>query len=152
MQAGSRYFPYDSRYWSKKVNRAALRYEIAVCIRTGDIVWINGPYPAGCCNDLTIFYDKLVHKIPDGEMVEADKGYPHPKVRTADNFVSFADKKAKGKARNRHEHVNGLYKDFGILRQLYRHDRKRHMKNMGAITTILQVSFDEGQEPWQVKY
>ena len=35
--------------------KSALRYEIGVCIIGGDLVWIQGPYPAGRFNDIASF-------------------------------------------------------------------------------------------------
>lgn len=150
---GAGYLPYDPRFKSHKFGAAALRYEVCVCIRTGDIVWVNGPYPAGCCHDITIYKRKLRQMIPDGEMIEADKGYIGcDKIRTPHDFVSKADRRAKAKARARHEHVNGIMKQFGVLRQTFRHRITFHHHCFAAVATLVQMSFDAGEEPWQVKY
>jgi len=37
--------PVDPKWYSHKLNRAAVRYELAIAIHTGWIVWVNGPYP-----------------------------------------------------------------------------------------------------------
>ena len=64
-----------SKVWfSHKFKSAGLRYEVAIAIQTGHVVWTNGPYPAGW-SDLKIFRDKLKKKLKNGERVEADKGY-----------------------------------------------------------------------------
>jgi len=39
--------PFNPDYYSHKFNHAGLRYEIGICIVTGWIVWINGPFPCG---------------------------------------------------------------------------------------------------------
>ena len=41
--------------YSYKFKKPGLRYEVALCLKTGDIVWINGPYEPGIWNDLQIF-------------------------------------------------------------------------------------------------
>ena len=64
-----------SKFYSHKFKKSALRYEVAVCILTGDIVWINGPYPAGRWSDITIFCNNLIHELDKNERVEADNGY-----------------------------------------------------------------------------
>ena len=53
---------------------------MGLCILTGDIVWINGPYAPGLYNDLQIFWDSLVSQLEPNERVEADDGYKgeHP--------------------------------------------------------------------------
>ena len=67
--------PFSKKWYSHKFKKAGLRYEVAVNIKTGDIVWINGPFPCGSWNDIKIFRCNLKLLIPPGEMVEADKGW-----------------------------------------------------------------------------
>jgi hypothetical protein len=64
----------------KKFRKSALRYEVALCILTGDIVLINGSYEAGMWNAISIFRDALVSNLEEHERVEADDGYigEHP--------------------------------------------------------------------------
>ena len=38
---------FDKAWWSHKFNGPVVRYEIAVSIQTGWIVWVNSPYLAG---------------------------------------------------------------------------------------------------------
>lgn len=63
---------FSSHKFKKK---SGLRYEIALCIQTGDCVWVNGPYPCGGYPDITIFRDSLIYNLGDGERCEADDGY-----------------------------------------------------------------------------
>jgi hypothetical protein len=52
-----------------------LKYEVAVCIKTGHIFWINGRFIASI-NDSTIFRSHgLEHAITAEEGVEVDAGY-----------------------------------------------------------------------------
>lgn len=37
--------PFWSGWFSHKFKGPGVRYEVAVCIKTGDVVWINGPFP-----------------------------------------------------------------------------------------------------------
>ena len=55
----------------KYSGKSALRYEIGVSILRGDLVWINGPYPAGAWTDIKIFNKVLRHFLEEGERVEA---------------------------------------------------------------------------------
>lgn len=66
--------PYSRKWYSHKFKGPGLRYEIAMSIQSGDIVWCNGPYPAGW-SDLKIARDALVFQLEPGEMVCADGGY-----------------------------------------------------------------------------
>jgi hypothetical protein len=100
--------PFSTKWYSHKFGAAGLRYEVAVCIQTGDIVWIHGPFPCGAWPDIKIFRNRLKQALAHGEKVEADNGYRGERgtVRTADDYVSQVDKKAKQRARARHETVN----------------------------------------------
>ena len=66
---------YGEPFYSYKFCRSGLRYEVALCIKTGDIVWVNGPYAPGEKNDLQIFRDCLMGHLNPNERVEADDGY-----------------------------------------------------------------------------
>ena len=65
-------------FWSYKFKKCGFRYEVALCIKTGWICWLNGPYAPGIWNDQMIFGDALAYELEEGERVEADDGYePH---------------------------------------------------------------------------
>jgi hypothetical protein len=67
--------PFSSGWHSKKFNGPGLWYEIAISIRSGDAVWIHGPFPCGHWPDIKIFRDALINGLDEREKVEADKGY-----------------------------------------------------------------------------
>ena len=52
--------------------KSGLRYEVAICFLTGNVVWINGPFPCGRYNDILIFRISLMSHLTDRERVEAD--------------------------------------------------------------------------------
>ena len=68
-------FEYGRKFFSHKNKKSALRYEIALNIITGDIVWINGHFLAGKYSDITIFRYSLITFLGPSERVEADDGY-----------------------------------------------------------------------------
>ena len=39
--------PFNPKWYSHKFKGPGLRYEVAICIKTGCIVWVIGPFPAG---------------------------------------------------------------------------------------------------------
>ena len=55
--------------------KSALRYEVALGILSGEIKWLNGPYPCKDWPDINIFRDGLMKELELGERVEADDGY-----------------------------------------------------------------------------
>ena len=66
--------PFDKCWKSPKAKGAAVKYEVAVSIFMGDIVWIYGPH-VGSKSDIKIFNEKLRKMLKPQEMVEVDAGY-----------------------------------------------------------------------------
>ena len=101
-----------------------MRYEVAISIFSGDIVWIYGPHRGGK-HDLTIFREKLMLLLEEGEMVEADQGYVGEAdwIRAKEDYQTVKERREKGRIRNRHETCNGRFKCWGILKQEFRHDQ-----------------------------
>ena len=132
-----------------------MRYEIGVCIQTGDIVWCNGPYKPGKWNDIMIFRHKLKKRMTNyREKVEADMGYrgEFDTIRHPRDYISMVDKKAKRIARARHETINKRLKVFNALHDTWRHDISKHKYAIKAIVTLVQLSFERGEKPFQCKY
>ena len=38
-------------------------------------MWINGPFPCGDYNDITIFRSAIMHELEEHERIECDDGY-----------------------------------------------------------------------------
>jgi len=146
--------PFSKKWYSFKFKGPGLRYEVCVCIQTGDIVWINGPFPCGRWPDIRIFTRDLIHMLLPGEKVEADQGYRgYPdQVRTPGIAVSLADQRAKGNARGRHKHVNKRFKQWGALKQVYRHDIDDHYLIFNSIAVTTQICLENGEPLYQVRY
>ncbi len=53
----------------KYTGKSALRYELGVDILAGNLVWIQGPYPAGKYSDIVIFNEVLTFFLEPGERV-----------------------------------------------------------------------------------
>jgi hypothetical protein len=67
--------PFNKASFSHKFNGPGVRYEVAVSILNGDIVWVHGPFLCGKWPDIAIFRHAMIHFLDDGERVEADLGY-----------------------------------------------------------------------------
>ena len=67
--------PFDKNWYSFKLNRAGIRYEVGICIQTGNIVWYFGGYKAGKFNDLQLARQEFTSMLLPGEKAIADKGY-----------------------------------------------------------------------------
>ena len=80
--------PFNPKMKSHKFNGSALKYEVAISIFSGDIVWVYGPHE-GSKHDITIFRESLKGILEDGEMVEADQGYRGEEdfIRVKDDYI-----------------------------------------------------------------
>lgn len=145
--------PFDRKWYSHKFKGPGLRYEVGVCIQTGWIIWKNGPYPCGRWPDLKIARDKVLKRLRLQEKVLADGGY-------ADGFTfcetptgrNNPDQQMKQLARARHETINRRLKQFAVLSQVYRNDRKSHFRVFHAICNIVQLDIMTGAPLFQIEY
>ena len=139
--------PFCTRWYSHKFKGPGVRYEVALSIVGGDIVWTNGPFPCGPWPDLSIFRAGLMNKLRQGEKVEADKGYPGQadKVRMPRDFDNLDDKMKKQRARSRQETVNRRFKQFKILKHEFRHNLKDHQRVFRAVVLLTQLSIKNGE-------
>ena len=145
--------PFNPKWCSHKFKGAGVRYELAICIQTCDIVWLNGPYPCGEFNDIKIFKDKLQKKLLPNEKVEADGIYRGVDgVRSKGDFSSKSDLRAKAIARSHHETINGRLKSWACLREVWRHPLEKHEIAFSAVVVITQISFNIGEGPFQCFY
>lgn len=107
-----------------------MRYEVAVSIVGGDIVWVNGPYPCGEWNDLAIFRDGIIHYLDKNERVEADKvcvGEDPFLAKTPKGFTKDVKRlNLQGKVRDRHETVNKRFTQWEALGNIFRHGFSKH--------------------------
>jgi hypothetical protein len=142
----------NSIWWSHKYNGPGVRYEVATCILTGDIVWFRGPIP---CNmsDREIFDLFLSHKLIPGEGVEADNGYTgRTQIFTPSAGKTSCARKQKSQVRGRHENVNGLFKVFGAMKKWENPDTARHGVVARSVAVIVQLSFSVGEKLYNVPY
>ena len=120
-----RIFEYRIIFFSHKNKKSALRYEIGLNIITGDIVWVNGSFPAGKYSDITIFRDSLIIFLGPGERVETNDGYigeaPH-NIKCPMSLTNPREMmKIQGRLRSRHKTINRRFKDWRILKQVICH-------------------------------
>ena len=66
--------PFNPKWYSHKFKGPGLRYEVAICIKTGWIVWVNGPFPAGEWPDRKITQAGINHHLDDNECYVGDGG------------------------------------------------------------------------------
>jgi len=145
--------PFDPKWWSHKFNGPGVRYEVCVCIHTGWIVWINGPFPCGSWPDLRIARDELIYWVPYGEYIIGDGGY-----RDNRNYfwtptgLNRLEDRMQSIARARHETVNARLKKFNCLVHVYRHRRTKHGQLFTAVANIVQMEIETDAPLFHVEY
>jgi len=133
--------PFSHRRYSHKVNGPGLRYEIGICIHTGWIMWICGPFPPGDWPDLNIAWHRMTYLLDYGEKYIADWGYcdRYGYAETPNCHRSSADQQIKQMVRACHDMVNGLFKKYAVLREQYWHDIDKHGCIFKAIANLVQA-------------
>lgn len=147
---------YAKPFFSHKFKKSALRYEVGVGIKSGDICWWWGPFEPGIWNDNMIFQSALVHELEEGERVETDAGYKASApehVKCPGTVMSdLGNKEMSDRVRARHETVNKRLKQFKILSNPYRHAIVDHQKVFAAIAVLTQLCFENGEPLFPVEY
>lgn len=142
---------FNRKFFSSKFKGPGLRYEIGVCIKTGFVVWYHGPFPCGAFPDIKIYNLKLKTLLLTGEKVIADKGYKGDfTVCTPLNASDEDHKKSMSISRARHETINRRFKQMQALKQVWRHDRTKHIFALEAVLALTQLEFENGHPPFQV--
>jgi hypothetical protein len=120
------------------------------------MVWINGPYECGKWNDIMIFRNALLTELAPNERVEADDGYrgEHPqKIKCPCGIANLEETEfMQQRIRNRQETINKRFKDWGAMRQLWRHEIPRHGEAFRVIAIILQLSINDGEKMFECGY
>ncbi len=133
--------PFSPKWFSHKFRGAGVRYEIALNIRTEDIVWTNGGYPCGEFPDLKVAREAYVLSVNPGELTVADRGYNDALFfiqKTARNYEDH------GIIMARHETVNKRVKQFKILKYTYRHSLEKHPLVFSAVVNVTQLMLKNG--------
>ena len=140
-------------WYSHKFKHAGVRYEVGICIQTGWIVWVNGPFPAGDWPDLNIFRAGLKNLLDRGELVEADNVYRgDAKVRTNEDCVNLFQYEMKFNVRARHETANSRIKCFKVLSDQFRHQLHLHGYCFNACAIIVQLNISTLEPLYAVEY
>ena len=153
-------YPYErewsKRWFSPKFKGAGLRYEIGISILGGDIVWVNGPFPCSQYPDIAIFMNHgLKDMLEENERVEADDGYkgadPEFAKTRSGVFHPNLGSDVRNKVRARHETCNKRIKQFGALKDVFRHHITKHSTVFHAVALITQLAIQNGEPLFEVK-
>ena len=148
--------PFSTSWYSHKFKGPAYRYEIALAIQSDNICWTNGPYRAGSWPDIKIFKHGLMQKLPQGERVEADKGYRGAKSKIDLPHECCGgepqQRRIKSRVRARHESLNRILKRYKCLHEVFRHELPKHQAFFRAVVYVTQIALQNGTKLMSVKY
>eukprot|EP00536_Pseudo-nitzschia_multiseries_P014208 jgi/Psemu1/37882/gm1.37882_g len=143
-------WPFSWHIYLHKLNGPGVKCKVGVCLKTGWIVWINGPFIVSV-NDATIFKEGLSTLLHNNEGVEVDWGYKgDDKMKLPDMWMPSKQRKMKANARAQHEIINGRSKIFNVLTTHFRHSMKpnrqegmmqKHGMCFNAFAVITQLKF-----------
>lgn len=144
--------PFNCKWFSHKFHGPGVRYEVAVALHSGHIVWINGPFPCGRWPDLRIARESLIYQVNRNERMIADGGYKdNNQYFTTPNGINDAASRWYAVARARHETVNRRFKQFNVLCHVFRHSLRKHYICFSAVVNITQLSLETDQPLFQVR-
>lgn len=139
--------PFSPRWFSHKFRGPGVRYEVGICIATGDIVWIHGPFPCGSFADLRIFRLAMKHVLDDDEYVVADGWYQDERCQTPNNR---GQSPLHALIRARHETINRRFKQFNVLGHRFRLSLSLHSICFHAVANLTQIMIESGDRPFSV--
>ncbi len=147
-------YSFSPKWYSHKFKGPGLRYEVGVCIQTGWIVWIHGPIPPGHWPDVNIAHDAIHYEMDCGEKYLADGGYRDAAAGYSETPTgqNNPDQRMKARVQARHETVNRLLKNFGILHRTYRHHKSKHGMVFWAVANLVQANIMLEKTVHQVQY
>lgn len=140
---------FNKNWYSHKFNGPGIRYEIGLSIKSGLIVWVNGPYMCGRNPDIKIFKKKMLGCLRSDEFVIADEGYRHGRCIIPSNVIEGASTIHK-RVRARHETVNERLKNFNVLHHVFRHNVSLHAVCFHAVSQLTALSIKTTEPLFQL--
>ncbi len=139
--------PFSPKWYSHKHRWAGLRYEMAIFISTGYIVWVNGPFLCGSFSDLRIFWRNLKNILENDEQVIADRGCPDTKCVYCPSTLVYPDALYLT-VRAKHEGVNKRIKQFKVINSTFRHNISTHGLCFHAVANPTELMILNGCPPF----
>lgn len=142
----------QQKFFDRKGGKAGLTYEIALHLWKNKVVWFNGPFAPNDGGDRAIFMEKGLHdKIPNGKKVIADKIYTGIlKIALHNSLDTKEVREFKARARARQESINARLKNFGCLKNRFRHGIARHKVFASAVMVVSCVAIENGSPLFDV--
>jgi len=136
-----------NRIWySHKDEHAGLNFEVVLSLYQSRIVHAKLGTPAST-SDITEMKAELLHKIPAGKRLIADKMYATKDLErccsTWNQFDTELMKEFKRRAKTRHESINDRIKTYGAMRQTFRHGPAKAQLCFDAVLAMAQYAIED---------
>lgn len=138
-------------------NKAGLHYRVALGILTGEIKWINGQYPCGEWQDITIFRDGLIHYFDSTEMGEADNAYTEEepyKCTVPSDVLGWPlemDEMIQ-RVQGWHDSVYTCLNFCLLMEDLYRRDPIQQGYVLHVVAVLMHLSIENGDTLYEIEY
>ena len=140
---------FDPAWYSHKFHGPGVRYEIGLCIQTGRIVWAHGGVPCGSWPDLSLARSAYTKAVAPNELTLADRGYSDTRYfYTPAHYPKTASQQKQIMAR--HETVNARLKQFGVLKQVFRHSVDKHSECFFAVVNIVELVIENNSPLFEI--
>ena len=136
--------PFDAQWYSFKINKAGIKYEIATCIATGFIVWFNGDFKAGRFNDLELARLEFTSRLLPGKRAIVNRIYCDDRFFITP-YTFFLNRRLLKNIAARHENVNQRIRVWCCMRHIFRHGWRKHNLCFEAIIKLVQIKLQNGQ-------
>lgn len=133
--------PFWKGNYSYKFNGPGVRYEVV--LNDGNVVRLDGPHRGGKREDF-IFNTGTKKELPPGVKCIGDRFYQRNVSEIFTANTTPEEKRFARRVRGRHEGVNGRFKDWGALRQKFRHSWAKHGMVFRAVAVITQIEIENG--------
>ena len=156
----------SAKWYDHKSKSSGLTYQFACAIRHNQVVWIEGPIPAGSKHDITIFrggtkeqpkdnwdQNAMYFKLPPGKKAVGDSGYTGEPEKVVPSRAQHSSQLRKflGRAKNRQETFHGRLKSFNVLGERFRNNGRStqekldlHKTCVEAVCVIVQYDLENG--------
>ena len=121
-----------------------MKYEVGICIKTGEIVWVHGGVPCGSYSDLRLAREAYVQMVEAHEKTIADDGYKDRRYFIYPSLRPECGAQLKS-IMARHETLNHRLKEFKVLDSPFRHDTHLHPRCFHAVTQLVQLMLVNGE-------
>ncbi|CAJ1953841.1 unnamed protein product [Cylindrotheca closterium] len=120
-------------------------YELGICLSTGRLLWMRGPYPAGTSDITVARTGGLVEELRRrGQKAIGDRGYngEQKQISTPNAHDNKGVSLFKRRALMRQENFNGMIKRFNVTSHCFRHSEERFELAFEAVCVICQYKVE----------